>query len=140
VYDYILVLKKLSIHCNFDQYLNRALRDRFVCGLRDFKIQNKLLNTEHLTFDDACRIATAMEMSSKQAQEIHPSQSTVNKMTSSQKKYPESKVGFRSTIGTVSCYRCGNNHLAPDCPHKDVTWKRCRKQGHFAGVVKVVTE
>ena len=66
--DYILVLKKLSIHCNFDQYLNRALRDRFVFGLRDFKIQNKLLNTEHLIFGDACRIATAMEMSSKQAQ------------------------------------------------------------------------
>ena len=85
--DCILVLKKqnLSIHCNFYQYLNRALRDRFVCGLRDFKIQNKLLNTEHLTFDDACQIATAMEMSSKQAQEMHPSQNTVNKVTSSEK-------------------------------------------------------
>ena len=156
------MLKKLSIHCNFDQYLNRALGYRFVCGLQDFKIQTKLLNTEQLIFDYACRIATAMEMSSKQAQEIRPSQSTANKVTSGQKKYPGSKGGFRSTTGTVSCYRCGNNHLTPDCPHKDVTCKRCRKQGHFArfcktklgkghtknftstkptaGVVKVVTE
>ena len=64
------------------------------------------------------RISTAMEMSSKQAQEMHPSQSTVNKVTSGQKKYPGSKGGFRSTAGTVSYYRCGNNHLARDCPHK----------------------
>jgi hypothetical protein len=33
VNDYILALKKLSIHCNFGEYLNRALRDRLVCGL-----------------------------------------------------------------------------------------------------------
>ena len=31
--DFIVALKKLSIHCNFGVYLNRALRDRFVCGL-----------------------------------------------------------------------------------------------------------
>jgi hypothetical protein len=110
----MIIFILLSKHCNFDEYLNQVLRDRFLCGLQDFKIQNKLLNTEHLTFDDACQIATAMEMSSKQAQEMHPSQSTVNKVTSSQKKYPGSKGGFRSTIGKVSCYRCRNNHLPPD--------------------------
>ena len=103
--DYILVLKKLSIHCNFDQYLNRALGYRFVCGLQDFKIQTKLLNTEQLIFDYAYRIATAMEMSSKQAQEIRPSQSTSNKVTSGQKKYPGSKGGFRSTTGTVQLWK-----------------------------------
>jgi len=43
-------LKKLSIHCNYEEFLNRALRDRFVCGLNNSKIQNKLLNTEGNTF------------------------------------------------------------------------------------------
>ena len=43
--DFIVALKKLSIHCNFGVYLNRALRDRFVCGLNYEKIQNRLLNT-----------------------------------------------------------------------------------------------
>ena len=37
--DYILALKKLSIHCNYGEFLNRALRDRFVCGLNSAKIQ-----------------------------------------------------------------------------------------------------
>lgn len=31
--DDILALKKLFIHCNFGNYLNQALRDKFVCGL-----------------------------------------------------------------------------------------------------------
>ena len=28
--DYIIALKKLSIHCNYGEFFNRALRDRFV--------------------------------------------------------------------------------------------------------------
>ena len=33
IVDFTVALKKLSIHCNFGVYLNRALRDRFVCIL-----------------------------------------------------------------------------------------------------------
>ena len=65
--DFIVALKKLSVHCNFGVYLNRALRDRFVCGLNYEKIQNRLLNTADLTFKLACETARAMEMSDQQA-------------------------------------------------------------------------
>ena len=57
VSDYVLALKKLAVHCNYGEYLNRALRDRFVCGLNNPKIQNKLLNTEDLMFEKALSIA-----------------------------------------------------------------------------------
>jgi hypothetical protein len=52
--EYVVALKKLSIHCNFGEFLNRALRDGFVCGLNNVKKQNKLLNTENITFGEAC--------------------------------------------------------------------------------------
>ena len=65
VSDYVLALKKLAVHCNYDEYLNRALRGRFVCGLNNPKIQNKLLNTEDLTFENACGIEKAMEMADR---------------------------------------------------------------------------
>ena len=39
--DYIVALKKLSIHCNYGEFLNRALRDRLVCGLNNVKIPVK---------------------------------------------------------------------------------------------------
>ena len=70
----MLALKKLAIHCNYGEFLDRGLGDRFVCGLRNPKIQNNLLNTKDLTFEKACRIANAMDISEKNIQEfrIHP--------------------------------------------------------------------
>ena len=32
-------LHKLALHCAFDDFLSQALRDRFVCGLKDQSIQ-----------------------------------------------------------------------------------------------------
>ena len=48
--DFIIALKNLSTHCNFGEFLDRALRDRFVCGLQDERIQNRLLNVTSLDF------------------------------------------------------------------------------------------
>ena len=36
--DYVLALKRLTVHCNYGEFLNRALRDRFVCSLSNPKI------------------------------------------------------------------------------------------------------
>ena len=59
--DFTVALKTLSIHCNFGVYLNRALRDRFVCSLNHENIQKRLLNTADLTFKLACETARAVE-------------------------------------------------------------------------------
>ena len=64
--NFRVALKKLSIHCNFGVYLNRALRDCFVCDLNHEKIQNRLLNTHDLTFERAFEMARAMEMAEQQ--------------------------------------------------------------------------
>jgi hypothetical protein len=110
--EYVVALKKLSIHCNFGEFLNRALRDRFVCGLNNVKIQNKLLTTENITFDKACQIAKSMEMAERNTQEFHPttsasapSEGTVNQI--------ESKRNDEQ-----ACYRCGGNHTAKTCRFK----------------------
>ncbi|XP_068697605.1 uncharacterized protein [Montipora foliosa] len=89
--DYVLALKKLAIHCNYGEFLDRALGDRLVCGLSNPKIQNKLLNTEDLTFEKACRIAKAMEMAERNTEEfrIHPTTSEgsqVNQLTTKDTK------------------------------------------------------
>ena len=90
--DYIVALKKLSIHCNYGEFLNRALRDRFACGLNSVKIQNKLLNTSALTFDTACQIAISMELADKNSRELSrpnsgvgpEATSSVNKLSASE--------------------------------------------------------
>ena len=87
--DYVLALKRLAVHRNYGEFLDRVLQDRFVCGLSNPKIQNKLLNTEDLMFEKACRIAKAMEMAERNTQEFHPAISEspqVNQLTAQDHK------------------------------------------------------
>ena len=55
--DYMAELRKLSIHCEFQAYLDEALRDRLVCGIRDQTTQRKLLTVPKLTLAKALEIA-----------------------------------------------------------------------------------
>ena len=41
--EYIAELRKLALYCDFKEFLDQALRDKFVCGLRDAGIRKKLL-------------------------------------------------------------------------------------------------
>ena len=48
--------------CDFEDFLEQALRNRFVCGLANLNLQKRLLTEENLTLEQAISIATAMEM------------------------------------------------------------------------------
>ena len=39
IVEYLAELRRLATHCQFGDYLNEALRDRFVCGLRNTGMQ-----------------------------------------------------------------------------------------------------
>uniref|UniRef100_A0A3P9C9M9 Retrotransposon gag domain-containing protein n=1 Tax=Maylandia zebra TaxID=106582 RepID=A0A3P9C9M9_9CICH len=70
VSDYVVALRQLSATCDFGQYLDEALRDRFVSGLRSDAVQRKLLSEKDLTFPRACEIAVSMELASKNTMEF----------------------------------------------------------------------
>ena len=59
---YSPALKKCSEHCAFGTFLEEALRDRFVCGLRIKQTQKRLLAEKELTWKTAVEIALAMEL------------------------------------------------------------------------------
>ena len=59
--DYMAVLCKMATHCSFKDFLDEALCDHFVSGLRSTNIQKRLLLEEELTCAGALQIAQSME-------------------------------------------------------------------------------
>ena len=135
VIDYMSELRTLAKTCNFAEYLNTALRDQFVCGLRDSRIQRELLSMKNLTVTQAFEKSQAMEVASKEIQNFQHEPSAPS---------PGLRVEEGGHTHVVSrgskedhCTRCGNpNHIAAVCPHKHKYCNTCGKQGHLARVCR----
>lgn len=110
VNEFLSQLRKLTEFCEFNTFLNEALKDRFVCGLRSMPIQRKLLTEANLTLDRAVTIATGMEAAEIQAHEFNQSK---------RETAPVNRVNYDSESTSV-CYRCGKgNHNAENCFYRN---------------------
>ena len=133
-------------------YLNRALRDRFVCGLNHEKIQNRLLNTADLTFKLACE---------QQAKDFVPG-SAVHKVDKQQpwKRQGDTRgneQGNGDTHGNEQgncdtrgneqgnaqskarerCRHCNSvKHQPFDCSWQDAICYKCQQRGHIVPACK----
>lgn len=67
---FIVELKSLAQRCNFELFLDRSLRDKFVCGVRDNHLRAKFLKETDLTFRKACEIALNWEMAEDETKKI----------------------------------------------------------------------
>lgn len=86
---YVAELRRLAEHCNYGDTLDKMLRDRFVWGIQDDKVQEKLLRTPDLTFAQALSIAHSAKTAHKNLKEMkappnEPNASTTGKPESVQ--------------------------------------------------------
>ena len=63
-------LRRLASTCNFGDFLDEALRDQLVCGIKNCNTQRKLLSEER-SFVQAMHIALADEAADTEAQQLH---------------------------------------------------------------------
>ena len=63
--DFLPRLKKLAETCEFGSYRKEAIRDRFICGLKERRIQRKLLAVADLILQSAVEEACAAELTEK---------------------------------------------------------------------------
>ena len=123
---FLAELRHLSEHCEFGITLDEMLRDRRVCGVRDIRIQRRLLAEPKLTLKRALNLALAIEAADNNASEIQKADgqggdASVNKV--------DVKVNKGSE---VKCSRCGGNHYPKSCHFKDAKCYCCGKVGHLA--------
>ncbi|XP_055910453.1 uncharacterized protein K02A2.6-like [Eupeodes corollae] len=62
VSDFIVAIKQLAEGCKYLEFLNEALKDRLLMGLKNKRIQSKLIDADELTWEKACEIALNMEL------------------------------------------------------------------------------
>ena len=134
--QYMAELRKLANHCEFAGYLEEALRDRFVCGIRSEGIQRSLLAEENLTLTRAIELAQGMEAAEKNAQSFKGTEVTIQKIR--QSATPRG-AGAKQPPADLDnpCYRCGKkNHTPANCRFKEVVCHHCQKKGHLAKVCR----
>ena len=59
--EYVTLLRKILEHCNFEEKVNEHIRVHLVVGVKDEKIQERLLGEKTLTLEKAIEIAVSVE-------------------------------------------------------------------------------
>ena len=124
--EYLAQLRKMASTCKFGTFLNEALCDRLVCGIRDQGMQRRLLAEADLTLKKAFELIQGMEAANKHSQEmqqedsVSPHSATANSVADTKaKKFP--------------CSRClGIGHSPQACRFKTAKCNKCHKLGHLA--------
>ena len=128
--DYEAALRRLATNCRFGEFLQQALRDRFVCGLRNEAIQRRLLSEKELTHTKAMELAQAMEAADQNAKSLKAAEPYIHQFSAP------------SPLPAPSpCHRCGRKNYKPqDCHFREATCDICGKKGHISTVCRSRTQ
>lgn len=131
--DYVAELRRAAALCEFGEFLNDALRDRFVCGLLSEGIQKRLLTEEKLTFVKAIEIAQGLEAAEKSSKRLQGHESEPIGVVAS--NHRDRKPSREVIQFPRLCYRCGESGHAPTaCRFREAVCRKCKKKGHIARV------
>lgn len=140
--DYIATLRKMCRFCNFVD-LERTLRDRIVCGVKDTKLQENLLKTANLTYETAVRLALQAEKCSEDIKILSvpdaggsSNLSSASGAGNSEAEPMEVNAVKEEKKKKLYCYRCGGNHMYHSCKFAYAQCNACSKIGHIAKMCK----
>ena len=120
-------LRRLVTHCNFGTFLEQALRDRFVCGLRNTAAQKRLLSAEDKTDADKLTFKSTIEITST----MEAVETDIQEMNSGR------NAELVLSIQGKPCYRCGKEGYLPRvCRFRDAVCRSCGKKGHIQVVCR----
>lgn len=123
--EFVAELRRLSEHCQFEATLDDMLRDRLVCGVRDVRIQRRLLAEADLSFKKSFELSQAAEVAEQSAKDLQK---------------PQTVHTVPSKPFARNCYRCGGTHASDTCRFRDSECHFCHKKGHLAKVCRSKTK
>ncbi|XP_075527628.1 uncharacterized protein LOC142559838 [Dermacentor variabilis] len=117
VADYVTALRKLAEDCGFGDVqlpMDIMMRDRFVCGLQNEAVQQRLLAEHDLTFNVAYDMAATAEATAKQQRDIR--MHGRDEAKDCQGMIQATRTKQDATAEGSGCYRCNVN--AEDVPSR----------------------
>lgn len=130
---FAVTLKHMAAKCNYGTFLDDALRDRFVAGLRNSTIQTGLLKRKELTFESACVFAKSVELAERESRGFRPTANTDADIHALKKTGKEPEFASKPKNSSMqSCYRCGQEHDARCCRYRKFKCHLCKRVGHLA--------
>ncbi|XP_032072036.1 uncharacterized protein K02A2.6-like [Thamnophis elegans] len=159
---YVAALRSAALHCEFRD-LDEALLDRLVCGLRDLKLQKRLLTKSDLSFQKAFDEVRASEIAAaslatiaktRAANAAQPANAfnTVTGQPDSESEESDAET-YNEDINRLdeasrkswqrqksrpksACSGCGGNHERAECRFRQALCQRCGRKGHIARVCR----
>lgn len=132
---YLAALRHLARHCEFEDWLDRLLCDRLVCGLRDETLQRRLLAEPELTLTKAVQMARAAEEAAVKTEELRRTRSEArpeqNRVAQAPRKPPSGSASANGRSAHVQCWRCTGSHDAASCSFASVVCHFCGNKGHL---------
>ena len=140
--QFITDLKRLVKDCGYEKS-EEMVRDRIVCGTKNVKVKEKLLNEgSDLSLEKAIDIARSYEINQRQLNILNakedPNINTIRKARPFKSQTKPEAAKPRQDFKTIkpkvkSCSQCGYSHTAQQkCPALGKTCKKCHKRDHFA--------
>ncbi|XP_077180345.1 uncharacterized protein LOC143831150 [Paroedura picta] len=148
--EFTAALRNLARDCQFSN-LEEALRDRFVCGLRDEATQRRLFGKKGLTFKEALEDAANAEAANRSARTVRGHEASrhppVEKPTTAvhhedlggdlaeeeaEVDHNVARPHRRPATSTGPCAGCAGPHVHSMCRFRDATCRVCGKKGHIA--------
>lgn len=131
VQDFLAALRQLARYCDFENWLDRLLCDRLVCGLRDETIQRRLLAEPDLKLTKAILLARAAEEAAAKTEELRRSKANsvvdANQLQNSGKRH-----GAKGPASPKQpCWRCTGEHDAQTCSYRSAVCHFCGNEGHL---------
>lgn len=110
--------------CEFGEVLPDMLRDRLVCGINNARIQRCLLQESNLQFEDAMKVARAMETADKNSTKLRSPWNKVRRRRSTAHRVEPACLnhGVFVVWGCTHQVPAGSRRQNAGNARKSVTW------------------
>lgn len=153
--QYVTELKNLSLSCELGTLRDSVVKDILICGIKDDKTREKLLETDVETLDQAVKICyntettkernklisngkgsneeAAMSSTDGKIRAVNASKKFHNKYNGRQAQQ-RNHYGRNVEIENKKCVICNSFHPKMKCPAYGKKCNKCSKMNHFASV------